>query len=240
MPKVLYACETWANLTKKRVKDLEKLQKDAVTISNSLPQSMPYDGIILECGLMPMEFRIKEKRLIYFHKILNMNESRLTKKVYEEQKRLNFRNCWYKEVSNDLKMIDINLKECQIKNLTKKQWKKIVREKMIKIIETNIKDNKKTKLIFNKGSKFEMKEYLGCEEALSLLKLEINMVDLRRNYKGKYTDSLCRRCGLHEECLEQLWDCPCFYQKPKTCLVTSKSEVVKNVNKTLQKFLAQG
>ena len=68
-----------------------------------------------------MEFRIKEKRLTYFHKILNMNESRLTKKVYEEQKRLNFPNCWYKEVINDLKMIDINLKECQIKNPTKEQ-----------------------------------------------------------------------------------------------------------------------
>ena len=56
MPKVLYACETWTKLTKKQIKDLEKLQKDAVTIINSLLQSMPYDGIVLECGLMPMEF----------------------------------------------------------------------------------------------------------------------------------------------------------------------------------------
>ena len=125
-------------ISKQQVKDFEKLQKNAVTITNSLPQSMPYDGIVLECGLMPMEFRIKEKRLIYFHKILNMNESKLTKEVYEAQKRLNFPNCWYKEVSNDLNIIDINLKECQIKNLTKEQWKKIVREKMIKIKENNI------------------------------------------------------------------------------------------------------
>ena len=42
---------------------------------------------------------------------------------------------------------------------------------MIKIIETNIKDKKKTKLRFIKGSKFEMKEYLGCEQASSLLKI---------------------------------------------------------------------
>ena len=129
MPKVLYACETWTNLTKMQINSLEKLQKDAVTIINSLPQSMPYDGIVFECGLLPMEFRVKEKRLIYFHKILNMSESRLTKIVYEEQKRLNFPNCWYKEVTSDLKMIDINLKECQIRDLTKEQWKQIVREK---------------------------------------------------------------------------------------------------------------
>ena len=37
-----------------------------------------------------------------------------------------------------------------------------------------------------------MKEYLGYEEASSLVKLKLNMVDLRANYKGKYTDSLCR------------------------------------------------
>ena len=73
------------------------------------------------------------------------------------------------------------------KNLTKEQWKKIVREKMIKIKE---KDKKKTKLRFIKGSMFEMKEYLGCEQASSLLKLKVNMVDLRANNKGKYIDSL--------------------------------------------------
>ena len=243
IPKVLYACETWTNVTNKQIKSLEKLQKDAVTIINSLPQSTPYDGIVLECGLMPMEFRIKEKRLMYFHKVLNMKESRLTKIVYEEQKRLNFPNCWYKEVNSDIKMIDVNLKEYQIKNLTKEQWKKIARAKMIIIIENNIRNNKKTKLRFINGNKFEMKEYLGCEEASSLLKLKLNMVDLRANYKGKYTDSLCRRCGSHEEYIEHLWDCPSFYQKPlkeMTCLITNNSKSLKNIYNTLQEFLNQG
>ena len=50
-----------------------------------------------------------------------------------------------------------------------------------------------------KGIKFEMKEYIGCGEASSLLKIKLNIVNLRANYKGKYTDSLCRRCGPHEE-----------------------------------------
>ena len=190
-----------------------------------------------------MEFRIKEKILIYFHKVLNMNESRLTKIVYEEQKRLNFPNCWYKEVISDIKLIDINLKENQIKNLTKEQWKKVVREKMIIIIENNIRNNSKAKLRFIKGSKFEMKEYLGCEDASSLLKLKLNMVDLRVNYKGKYSDSLCRRCWAHEEYIENLWDCPSFYQKPKmekTCLATNNSKILKSINNTLRKFLTNG
>ena len=115
IPKVLYACETWTNVTNKQIKSLEKLQKDAVTIINSLPQSTPYDGIVLECGLMPMEFRIKENMLMYFHKVLKMKESRLTKIVYEEQKSLNFPNCWYKEVISNIKMIDVNSKSIRSK-----------------------------------------------------------------------------------------------------------------------------
>ena len=30
-------CETWTHVTNKEIKDLERLQKDAVTIINSLP-----------------------------------------------------------------------------------------------------------------------------------------------------------------------------------------------------------
>ena len=55
-------------------------------------------------------------------------------------------------------------------------------------------NNKNTKLRFIKSNKFGMKEYLRCEEASSLLKLKLNMIDLRANYKGKYINSLCRRC----------------------------------------------
>ena len=113
---------------------------------------------------------------------------------------------------------------------------------MIIITEDNIKSNSKTKFGFFKGNKFKMKD-LGCEDAPSLLKLKLNMVDLRANYKEKYSDSLCRRCGAHEEYIEHLWDCPSFYQKPKmekTCLVTNNSKILKNINSTLQKFLTNG
>ena len=119
IPKVIYACETWTNLTKKNINDLERLQKDALTLINGLPKSTPYDGLIYECGLMPMEYRIKEKRLLYLQKILKMNENRMTKMVYDEQKRLNFPNCWYEEVMNDLNTLNITLNEKEIGNLSK-------------------------------------------------------------------------------------------------------------------------
>ena len=80
-----------------------------------------------------------------------------------------------------------------------------------------------------------MKEYLRCEEASSLLKYELKFADLIANYKEKYTDSFCRRCGSHEEYIERLLDCPNFYQKPKiekTCNSDKSSQCFGKTNKT--------
>ena len=93
IPKILYACQTWSKISKSQIKQLENIQKDALTIINCLQISTPYQGILYECGLKPMKYRIQEKRLTYWHKMLNMNDTRLVKQVYEEQKQLKLVNC---------------------------------------------------------------------------------------------------------------------------------------------------
>ena len=69
------------------MKRLESIQKDTVTIYNGFPASIPYPSLIYECGLKPMKYRMIEKRLIYVNKILKMKETRLTKQIYNEQKK---------------------------------------------------------------------------------------------------------------------------------------------------------
>ena len=41
IPKILYGCETWTNISKQRLNTLEKMQKDAVTKTNSIPSTTP-------------------------------------------------------------------------------------------------------------------------------------------------------------------------------------------------------
>ena len=87
-----------------------------------------------------------------------MNEKRLTKKVYEEQKRLGLPNCWHKEVMSDLKMLDINRSEENIRNITRAEWKSLIKEKLKAGLEDNIKNTKMTKLRFIKQSNFGIKK----------------------------------------------------------------------------------
>ena len=241
IPKVIYACETWTNLTKKNINDLERLQKDALTLINGLPKSTPYDGLIYECGLMPMEYRIKEKRLLYLQKILKMNENRMTKMVYDEQKRLNFPNCWYEEVMNDLNTLNITLNEKEIGNLSKEQWKTIVRNKYITKIEDDIKSNDMTKLRFIKDSNFGMKEYVKCKEGSLLLKVKLNMVELKANYKGKFRNTRCRRCGTQDEYIEHLWECKYssseYRRIDKACLLKNNIKALNSISRHVQEFL---
>ena len=64
IPKILYGCETWTNISKQQLNILEKIQKDAVTKTNSIPSTTPYQGITYECGHMPIKYRIRMKRLV--------------------------------------------------------------------------------------------------------------------------------------------------------------------------------
>ena len=59
---------------------------------------------------------------------------------------------------------------------------------------------------------------------------EQKMADLIANYKGKYTDSFCKRFGSHEELIERLLDFPIYIEKPKsesTRQATNQAKVLK-------------
>ena len=103
---------------------------------------------------------------------------------------------------------EINMKETRltkhISDLSRKDWKKIVISKIIKRIEKQVKNSHKTKMRFVKKGNFGIKEYIKHKKGPMLLKLKLNMTDLKANYKGKYNNISFRWCGLHEENLEHL------------------------------------
>ena len=63
---------------------------------------------------------------------------------------------------------------------------------------------------FIKKGNFGIKELYKYKKGPTILKLKLNMTDFKANYKGKYDNISCTRCGLHEESLEHLWQCEKF------------------------------
>ena len=100
------------------------------------------------------------KRLVYLRKMMKMKDSRLTKKVYKEQKRLNLNNCWNSEINNDLKELNINISEKQIGKLTSKEWKNMIMNRIISLTQRDMKECNKTKLRLIKDHCFGKKNIL--------------------------------------------------------------------------------
>ena len=87
IPKLLYGCETWTGMTKEQLSKLEKVQKDVLTKLFALPRTTPPFGFRFDFGILPIEYKIKIRKLVYWHKLLNLDAKRLVKAIYDEQKK---------------------------------------------------------------------------------------------------------------------------------------------------------
>ena len=121
IPKILYGCETWTNITKQQIDKLEKIQKDALQRIVTIHRTTSRFGLYLECGILPIENRIIIRKLMYLKKILNMSDRRLVKIVYNEHKRLGMTKCWCNEVWTIIKNLGITKSEHHICIMAKKE-----------------------------------------------------------------------------------------------------------------------
>ena len=107
-------------------------------------------------------------------------------------------------------------------------------------IQRDIKKCNKTKLRRIKNNCFGEKEYIAHKDPANLLLFKLNMTDLKANYKGKYENALCRRCGTQEENIEHIWQCQKFTErslKIKNLLKSDSAKLVK-IRKMVDIFLS--
>ena len=122
IPKLYYNSETWTNMRKSDISNLDKITLRCLKRLLKLPESTPGFGIYTETGLMSAEQQITKKKLLF---LLCGPPSKLIKQV-------DLPKCW----SDEIKIIKqrYNLEKYsdeEIGNLTKYRWKQTV-EKTIK------------------------------------------------------------------------------------------------------------
>ena len=177
-------------MSKQQLCKLEKIQKDVLTKLFALPRTTPLFGLLFESGMLPIAYKIKIRKLVYWHKLLNFDETRLVKTIYNEQKRMGLKDCWYSEICNISSELSIHLSETEISNLKEKEWLKIINEKVIEKMNSVNKSEQRTKLRLTKKSSFGFKDYLKDNKlAPKLLSMKLNILELRANYKGKYPNN---------------------------------------------------
>ena len=66
------------------------------------------------------------------------------------------------------------------------------------------------------------------------------MVDLKANFRGKNENAFFRRCGVHEEYVEHLWECSLFENKNLptfTNMTKNNPKLSSIIQKYVEKFI---
>ena len=213
IPSLLYGLETWHQLSRKEVKNLEKIQAKALCQLLELPRSTPYMGILSELGMWRIEERLDYRRIMLLQNLLKSDDRRLCKRVVLSQRESEEEGTFYDTTKKKLEKYDIDLK---VENMTKSELKKEVKRKIdIKMGEMIGKAAEKmTKLRFIAEPRSERKGYittLDGVECLHTLKTRLNMLRIYGNYKGDSSlDTVCCYCKEEEDKTEHLLECKGF------------------------------
>ena len=112
--------------------------------------------------------------------------------------------------------MDIDTNTKQLRKWLKSTWKHEIKKKLKIQIEKEFHEEaqQKTKLRFLCDKPFQMEEYIAvcnAETVEKIMKLRLNMVECKMNFKGKYEDTKCYVCD-QQETTEHLFQCEHYKQ----------------------------
>ena len=107
-----------------------------------------------ELGDIPVKYVIMTKRINFLHYILNESMTSTLRLVYEAMKCDSRKGNFHNLVIKDLKDIDINMTESDIRNHNKNTWKLLISKKvrqhvLTQLVEENSKLEHTKDIIFN-------------------------------------------------------------------------------------------
>ena len=98
VPTLAYNMQTASNFRESDFKRLEKMQRKCLRRICKMPESTPYWGILIELGVVPIEYEVHQKRLMLYHNIINSSDERITKQIVSQQCEYQRQHGFYNEV----------------------------------------------------------------------------------------------------------------------------------------------
>ena len=209
---LLFNTHTWVNITKEEKKAVDKEHYMILRKIFDQKLNTPYIGILLETGLWPYSIAIVYKRLMHFHQLMHSDERRTTKKMILNQMNGKGKGkTWYGEgVEPWIDKLGLRDMGENILEVKKSEWKERVKEGLNVCVMKELYSQKEnmTKLRFTRS--FETQDYIkSCPmmKVKKIMKVKLNMIELKANFKGKYSDLICPACGEQNETTEHVIVC---------------------------------
>ena len=235
-PTLLYNTETWVSITKDEMGKINQVHYEVLKRVFEQKHSTIYYGILLETGYWPFSYVIVYKRLMFFHHLFHSEERRIARKVVRNQMEgIGKGKTWYDGVEEWLVKLELEKEEEEIIKYRKSEWKAKVKDQLNKWVKKEMAEQKSRmkKLRFtNMNGKQEYVEKCKMEQVRKIMKVRLNMTELKANFKGKHNETICSACEVEEETTEHVIRCPEYQRLTQHTLnMTTEEEGHELVNK---------
>ena len=211
---VLFNSSTWSNLRKKDLDSLRTLQlkflKRVVGVASSTCNAF----VFLELGVLPIDFEIEKRQLMYLHRILQLEPGDPVWELFWELVQMNEagEKNWWTGVKPLLCKYQLPTDLNEIKVMSKDTFSRKVKASVtataLHQLVAECQGLKKTANLQYKELKLQ--EYfchLYPSQARLVFKWRSKTLDVKSHLTYKYSDSLCRICKLTEETPEHALNC---------------------------------
>ena len=154
------------------------------------PCSTPVEALYLELGLLPINYILKGRRLMFLHYVLNLDEEEMLSQFFWAQWKSPVTSDWTETIKKDLKILQIDKTLHQIKIMKKETFAKLVKEScrhvaFNELIDMKNSHSKMTNILY---SSLKLQPYLKDKKirpdlAKTLFKFRTRMVNFRNNFK---------------------------------------------------------
>ena len=134
IPGLIYNCEAWSNLKAKDYKVLQQLQINVLKRVMDVPRTTLNAALFLELGVWPVQYIIEQHHLVYLKRILDRDNTDPVWLAYREMLKYEFEPNWANNILGLLEKYNIPLNDLNIQNLSRPQWKTMVKSQVRKFV----------------------------------------------------------------------------------------------------------
>ena len=148
LPRLIYNAEAWSSLTEANIHCLQKAQLHYLRRVLEIPKSTPTAALFLDLGILPIQYEIEKKQLLYMKCVLEKNASNRVQQTNYQMLEYQGENNWANHTTFLRRKYNLPLNDCNLLSMSKQQWKTFVTGRIkhhaIKHLTSQCETNRKT------------------------------------------------------------------------------------------------
>lgn len=198
---ILHGSECYYNLKEQEIRQLERIEESFMRQLLKTKKSCPINQLYTELGQLPARFDIMKLRLFFLKYILNQDPQSGIYRMYHLQLENPKRGDWASTCRKNMKDLNVNLSNEEIRKMSKNVFKNLIRKKCKEKGFEYLMKRRGKKGQNIKYSCLKMSEYLlpnqefSIENQRNIFEIRNNMTNIASNFTSEEKNESVCICG---------------------------------------------